>query len=62
MPFIEIPGLTGKVYVPEAPEGSPKKHPCKDCFHCQMCGAARCQVCRGEKAVRGRRDARKGEK
>ncbi len=52
MPYVKIPGLVGKVYVPETPRGSPKKHPCKDCFHCQMCGESRCHVCRGEKESR----------
>ncbi len=33
----EIPGLPGKVYVPERQEESFKKHPCKDCYFCQSC-------------------------
>jgi hypothetical protein len=31
MPFVKMPGLRGKVYVPENQQGSPQKHPCKDC-------------------------------
>lgn len=45
MPFVRMPGLKGKVYVPEEPEGARKKHPCPDCFSCQMCTDSRCRVC-----------------
>ncbi|MFP4446765.1 MAG: hypothetical protein ACLFPD_11035 [Desulfosudaceae bacterium] len=50
MPFIKVPGLTGRVYVPEKTGPDKKKHNCPDCFSCQMCSQARCQVCRREKA------------
>jgi len=33
MPFVEMPGLPGKVYVPERQEESFKKHPCKIVFY-----------------------------
>lgn len=58
MPFVKMPGVTGKVYVPEANAGQPKKHPCPDCFACQQCGNERCTVCRAEasKDVSRRRD------
>ncbi len=46
MPFVEMPGLVGKVYVPEISDEIPKKYPCKDCFSCQMCSDDRCRVCR----------------
>jgi hypothetical protein len=46
MPFINVPGLTGKLYVPEQIAGLKKKHNCPDCFACQQCGDDRCQVCR----------------
>ena len=49
MPFVKVPGLKGKVYVPEQPPEAPKKHPCPDCFSCQMCADSRCQVCRRDK-------------
>jgi len=49
MPFIKIPGLEGKVYVPEQDMNAPKKHPCKDCFSCQMCTDDRCILCREKK-------------
>lgn len=48
MPFVEIPGLTGKVYVPEHRPTELKKHDCRDCFSCQMCGDDRCAACRSE--------------
>ena len=47
MPFETIPGLKGKVYVPETQAQIPKKHPCWDCYCCQMCSDDRCNVCRG---------------
>lgn len=52
MSWQPIPGITGKVYVPDLLEKG-KKHPCKDCFACQNCSQERCRVCRQEK--RGRR-------
>jgi hypothetical protein len=45
MPFITIPGLTGKIYVPETDPATPRKHPCRDCFSCQSCTNDRCQIC-----------------
>ena len=51
MPFVKMPGVTGKVYVPEVLPGQRKKHPCPDCFACQQCSDDRCTVCRGEGAV-----------
>ncbi|MBA4367966.1 MAG: hypothetical protein C0403_10055 [Desulfobacterium sp.] len=58
MPFVEIPGLKGKVYVPaEAPEEI-RKHRCRDCFSCQWCSDDRCCVCLKEKGCsrRNRQD------
>ena len=50
MAWQTIPGVTGKVFVPD--EGvKAKKHPCKDCFACQNCGQERCRVCRQEKQM-----------
>jgi hypothetical protein len=48
MPFVKMPGVTGKVYVPEAVPGQPRKHPCRDCFACQQCSDDRCTVCRSQ--------------
>lgn len=48
MPFIKVPGLEGKVYVPVQDLKAPKKHPCADCFSCQMCTDDRCEICRGK--------------
>jgi len=46
MPFITIPGLPCKVYVPGRCDRSPRKHECADCFSCQMCADERCRLCR----------------
>lgn len=46
MPFIMVPGLSGKVYVPEPCAAASKKHPCRDCFGCQQCSEDRCSLCR----------------
>ena len=54
MPFVNVPGLKGKVYVPEADDQAPKKNPCPDCFSCQMCGDSRCQVCLRQKGMNHR--------
>ncbi len=48
MPFVRMPGLTGKVYVPEEQTREEKKHNCKDCYSCQMCSDDRCQLCQGK--------------
>ncbi len=52
MPFVTIPGLKGKVYVPQAPDGCSKKHPCQDCFCCQNCSDDRCRVCLSQRNCR----------
>ena len=46
MRFQKLPGLTGKVYIPEPPPDAAKKHRCPDCCRCQMCSESRCNVCR----------------
>ncbi|MFC1799133.1 hypothetical protein ACFLZL_04945 [Thermodesulfobacteriota bacterium] len=45
MPFTTVPGLPGKVYVPEMESGTERKHHCKDCFSCQVCSDDRCNLC-----------------
>ncbi len=45
MSFIRIPGLTGRLYVPEQDPKAFKKHPCPDCYFCQRCSDTRCRVC-----------------
>jgi len=45
MSFVSVPGLKGKVYVPEKTQESIKKHPCKECYFCQFCSDDRCRVC-----------------
>ncbi len=49
MDFIASPHIKGKVFVPSKTSDPLKKHACGDCFSCQMCSEARCQLCRGEK-------------
>jgi len=46
MGFVTIPGLPGKVYVPDKRWLPAGKHPCPDCFACQNCGEDRCRLCR----------------
>ncbi len=53
MPWQTIPGIIGKVYLPD-PQGSGKKHPCSGCFRCQNCSTDRCHLCRAEKETVGR--------
>lgn len=48
MGFQKLPGITGKVYIPESPPDAIKKHKCPDCCICQMCSEARCSVCRNQ--------------
>ena len=46
MVWVNVPGLAGKVYVPEDAGQSGKKHACTGCFACQWCDENRCRVCR----------------
>ncbi|CAB1085508.1 hypothetical protein D1AOALGA4SA_12996 [Olavius algarvensis Delta 1 endosymbiont] len=54
MPFVKIAGLKGKVYVPQAPDGFSKKHPCRECFSCQNCSGDRCRVCLSQSECSGK--------
>lgn len=45
MPFINLPGLSGKIYVPVQETTSLKKHSCGNCFSCQICSDDRCRIC-----------------
>ncbi|MBW2514787.1 MAG: hypothetical protein JRE21_09500 [Deltaproteobacteria bacterium] len=45
MPFINLPGFSGKIYVPAQESSSLKKHSCCNCFSCQMCSDDRCSIC-----------------
>jgi hypothetical protein len=51
MPFIEISGFPGKVYVPEPQPDTQKKNKCPDCFSCQRCADIRCQICLNKNPV-----------
>jgi len=59
MPFVRIPGLVGKVYVPETQPEQEKKHRCKDCFCCQQCSEERCQLCRS--GIESKKESEKTE-
>ena len=50
MPFTAVRGLKGKVYVPAQPKEGIRKHPCKDCYSCQVCSDERCSVCLSQKS------------
>lgn len=52
MSFTEVPGLKGKVYVPEIESGQMRKHRCRDCFSCQLCSDDRCALCLEAKPCR----------
>jgi hypothetical protein len=45
MAWKKIPGLEGRVYIPEEEWKTPRKHGCRDCFSCQMCSDDRCRLC-----------------
>jgi hypothetical protein len=66
MPFVSIPGLPGKVYLPQERPPQARKHPCPGCMVCQGCSADRCRLCRcveGEAPCDGATQAgRKGER
>ncbi|MBN2467093.1 MAG: hypothetical protein JXD19_02985 [Deltaproteobacteria bacterium] len=62
MAWIEMPGVRGKIYVPEARPGAPRKHDCKDCLSCQMCSDVRCTLCRSQKACPEEKDVREGSR
>ncbi len=59
MVWVNVPGLAGKVYVPEDASQVQQKHPCKACFSCQWCDENRCRVCRGDQAEMGDPSSRK---
>ncbi len=46
MGFIRVDGLPGKVFIPDESASSCRKHPCRDCTHCQQCAESRCGLCR----------------
>ncbi len=46
MAWAKVPGLNGKVFIPDDIPNRQKKHPCKECHTCLMCSDDRCHVCR----------------
>jgi hypothetical protein len=61
MAFINVPGLVGKLYVPDDRPLRPKKHACPDCFGCQQCSDDRCRLCRSETMAAAGRGYDKGK-
>lgn len=47
MAFTDLADGKGKIYIAEKSISAPQKHPCPDCFSCQMCSDDRCLMCRG---------------
>ena len=45
MSFVKIPGIEGKLYVPQQDPDGMRKHDCEGCFSCQMCSDDRCALC-----------------
>jgi len=45
MAFVEIPGMKGRLFVPDKQDNKEKKHPCRDCHACQHCSDERCTLC-----------------
>jgi hypothetical protein len=58
MAFIRLPGVTGKVFVPEDSAMRPRKHDCSDCYSCQLCSDDRCSLCRAQKSCHGKKRRR----
>lgn len=61
MAFVRVPGLPGKVYVPEPCPADSKKHPCPDCFGCQRCSDDRCALCRSADPAQDHKKEKKHE-
>ena len=49
MPFIVIPGIKGKLYIPEEAPESMRKHACHDCAVCTLCNDEKCAMCRDQR-------------
>jgi len=61
MSFVSVPGLKGKVYVPDGYRQCSKKYPCQDCFSCQQCSDDRCRVCLSLRQCSGCKQVRKNQ-
>lgn len=56
MPWVTMPQISGKVYVPDKRRITPTKNPCPDCFACQQCSDERCNACCRSEAEDDRND------
>jgi len=50
MTFIKGKTIQGKIFIPDFKPDAVKKHPCHDCFACQMCSDDRCELCRAQQS------------
>jgi len=60
MPFIEIKGVKGLVWEPEA--CGAKKHKCRDCHSCQWCSDERCTLCLRERKKKYKKKKEKAKR
>jgi hypothetical protein len=56
MPFIKIPNMSGKFFVPLQIPETVKKKRCHDCFSCQMCSETRCKLCKTEESYEEKKE------
>jgi hypothetical protein len=54
MPWVTMPQIRGKVYIPEKSGITLAKNQCPDCFSCQQCSKERCNACRDREEENGR--------
>lgn len=57
MPWVTMPQIRGKVYIPEKSRVDFAKNPCPDCFACQQCSKERCSACCSREAEDDRDEA-----
>jgi len=52
MAFVKGKSIQGKIFIPDFKPDAVKKHPCADCFACQICSDERCELCRSQPSCR----------
>ena len=50
MTFVKGKMIPGKIFIPDFKPDAVKKHPCPDCFACQICSDDRCELCRSQQS------------
>ncbi len=53
MTFVKGKTIQGKIFITDLKSNVVKKHPCPDCFGCQMCSDDRCELCRTQQSCHG---------